>query len=317
MEEIRAFFLTNRVLKLAIFSIKSESGASVNGDILRKGHSGMVDLSQTEGKFKDGETVWLVADSMIFNKPLRPSKPGSDASTPSFVSAKFIYREDSPYRANFDIIGLLSLKFEKKYDLLFTGLERYFDDGTDDEVKPVLVDGIYYYLNPDEMTGTVGENPTKYKGAVNIPESFKYEGDTYRVYAICDMAFDQCKELTKVTIPQTVTMIGVGAFDGCSSLASVEIPEGVTEIREWTFSGCSALHSVIIPNSADTIGIKAFDNCTNLTRIVVNRTMPPYVEDDNTFDGVVKSECTVYVPEGCKQKYKKNRDWQDFIIFES
>lgn len=314
MEEIRAFYLENKVLKVATFVIKSESGVTVHGDSIRMDHSGMVDLSQTEGKFKDGETVWMVADSMTVK---RPGIPGKKSPTSSLVSTKFIYRENSPYRANFEIIELLPKQFGKEYDLLFDGIERYFDDGMDDEVKPVQVDGIYYYLNPDEMTGSVAENPAKYRGAVNIPESFKYEGDTYRVNTICDIAFDQCKELTKVTIPKTVTSIGAGAFDGCSNLASVEIPEGVPGIREWTFTGCKALHSVIIPNSVDIIGLKAFDNCTNLTRIVVNKTTPPYVEDDNTFDEVDKSGCTVYVPEGCKQNYKKNRDWQDFIILES
>ena len=75
------------------------------------------------------------------------------------------------------------------------------------------------------------------------------------------------------------------------------------------------MHSLLLLNSLGSIGINAISNCKNLNRIVSNRTNPPYVEDD-IFDGVDKSGCTVYVPEGCKQNYKKNRDWKDFIIFE-
>ena len=101
----------------------------------------------------------------------------------------------------------------------------------EDEVTSVQVDGIYY-LNPDVMTASVAHNPAEYKGAINISESINYEGNKYLVNIISDMAFDRCKELTKVTIPRTVNFIGMGAFDGCSNLDSVDIPEGVEEIRE-------------------------------------------------------------------------------------
>ena len=111
------------------------------------------------------------------------------------------------------------------------GLERFFDDGMEDEVTSVQVDGIYY-LNPDVMTASVAHNPAEYKGAINISESINYEGNKYLVNIISDMAFDRCKELTKVTIPRTVNFIGMGAFDDCSNLDSVDIPEGVEEIRE-------------------------------------------------------------------------------------
>ena len=56
-----------------------------------------------------------------------------------------------------------------------------------------------------------------------------------------------------VTIPNSVTSIGLGAFDGCNGLASVTIPDSVTSIGNYAFRGCSGLASVTIPNSSATV----------------------------------------------------------------
>ena len=48
-----------------------------------------------------------------------------------------------------------------------------------------------------------------------------------------------------VTIPDSVTSIGVGAFYGCSSLTSVSIPDSVMSIGPGAFYKCSNLINVI------------------------------------------------------------------------
>lgn len=315
MEEIRAFYLENKSLELAYFVIKSASGASVQSKLLRKGQSGMVDLNEAEGKIKDGEEVWLEFNNINRGRPLIPLAPGKNPPVKRVSSKKFIYRKASPFRANYLAGWFISKRpLEPTFTLKYLGLEKFFDDGLDNEATAVQVNGIYYYLNPDDMTASVGMNPEKYRGVVNIPENIEYKGKKYCVNAISDMAFDLCFELTKLTIPSTVKYIGMGAFSECKNLESVEIPEGVKEIRECTFYGCG-IHSLLLPSSMGAIGIKAISDCKNLSRIVSEKTTPPYVED-NTFDDTDKSECTVYVPKGCKKNYRENKDWKDFIIFE-
>lgn len=49
--------------------------------------------------------------------------------------------------------------------------------------------------------------------------------------------------VTSVTIPDSITHIGVDAFYGCSRLTSVTIPDSVTSIGDSAFSGCSSLIS--------------------------------------------------------------------------
>ena len=63
------------------------------------------------------------------------------------------------------------------------------------------------------------------------------------------------------------------AFKNCKSLTSVTIPSSVTEIRSYTFSGCTALTSVTIPASVTKICSYAFQSCDALTEIVFEDTV--------------------------------------------
>lgn len=47
--------------------------------------------------------------------------------------------------------------------------------------------------------------------------------------------FSDCRSLTSVIIPSSVTEIGWGVFKYCRSLTSVNIPSSVTEIGEYAF----------------------------------------------------------------------------------
>lgn len=57
-------------------------------------------------------------------------------------------------------------------------------------------------------------------------------------------AFNYCRDVTRVTIPASVTDIEFDAFRGCSSLAEVTIPDAVTSIGAWAFYDCSSLTNV-------------------------------------------------------------------------
>jgi hypothetical protein len=70
-----------------------------------------------------------------------------------------------------------------------------------------------------------------------------------------------------VTIPASVTSIGVNAFSGCASLTSVTIPTSVTSIGGAAFGYCTSLASITIPASVTSIGQYAFISCTNLTSV--------------------------------------------------
>ncbi len=82
-------------------------------------------------------------------------------------------------------------------------------------------------------------------------------------------AFDGCEELTEVTIPDSVTSIGTSAFSNCQSLTNLTIGSNVTSIGDSAFSGCESLISVTIPDSVTSIEERVFDSCKSLTSVTI------------------------------------------------
>lgn len=72
-----------------------------------------------------------------------------------------------------------------------------------------------------------------------------------------------------VTIPSSVTEIGVRAFYGCENLSTVIIPSSVKTIGNFAFNSCETLTGVTIPDSVTSIGTAAFSNCTGLTSVTI------------------------------------------------
>jgi hypothetical protein len=97
-----------------------------------------------------------------------------------------------------------------------------------------------------------------------IPAYVRHDDAVYRVTAIGDEAFSECRALAGVDIPGGVRKIGLYAFRDCISLTSVTIPGSLRSIGEHAFNGCASLTSVTIPRGVTYIGEGAFYNCTFL-----------------------------------------------------
>ena len=88
------------------------------------------------------------------------------------------------------------------------------------------IDGISYNLDRATRKASVTYNgnhrlesssdPGQYVGAITIPSFITHEGVTYKVTTIGNYAFCWCKNLTSITIPNSVTSIGTEAFDSLS-----------------------------------------------------------------------------------------------------
>ena len=66
------------------------------------------------------------------------------------------------------------------------------------------------------------------------------------VKAIEQSAFENCYELTSITIPEGVEYVGYGAFRACSGLKRVYFPSTVPEIRPLDFWGCASLECISV-----------------------------------------------------------------------
>ncbi|MEE0911259.1 MAG: leucine-rich repeat domain-containing protein [Paludibacteraceae bacterium] len=151
----------------------------------------------------------------------------------------------------------------------------------------------YTITDKEKLTVSVGAVTTSISGVV-IPETVKYDSVEYIVTSIARGAFDYCRRLTSITIPNSVTTIGDDAFFACRSLTSVEIPNSVTAIGKYAFYDCSGLTSIDIPNSVTAIGKYAFYDCSGLTSIDIPNSVTEI--GDDAFYGC-SSLTSVDVPE--------------------
>ena len=108
---------------------------------------------------------------------------------------------------------------------------------------------------------------TRTDAVVVIPETFEYNGKTYKVTSIGQSGFSNCNNLTGIIIPSSVTIINDKAFYGCYGLTSIVIPNCITEIGDEVFYYCKNLTKVVIPNSVTKMGNVVFGYCTSLKSV--------------------------------------------------
>ena len=92
--------------------------------------------------------------------------------------------------------------------------------------------------------------------------------------------FQGCAKLTNITIPESVTTIGMGTFYGCRSLTSINVPAGVTRIEKDTFRE-TGLTSIEFHEGVTYFGEYAFRECESLKEIVIKA--PSFTVESNTF----------------------------------
>jgi len=149
---------------------------------------------------------------------------------------------------------------------------------------------------------------TRYIGtdrSVTIPS----EIDGYPVTSIGPYAFASIYSvpviiptITSVTIPDSVTSIGMDAFGGCTNLQIVMLGNHVANIGGDAFASCSSLTNINLPASVINLGSYVFAGCYNLTAITVDANNPVY----SSVNGVLfdKSRATlIEYPGGLSGNY--------------
>lgn len=82
-------------------------------------------------------------------------------------------------------------------------------------------------------------------------------------------AFQFCTSITSITLPNSITSIGIQAFDGCNSLVSVVLSTSLTTLEDRIFLNCTSLTDITIPINISTIIRRAFLGCTSLARVTM------------------------------------------------
>ncbi|MGM9734406.1 MAG: leucine-rich repeat domain-containing protein, partial [Prevotella sp.] len=129
----------------------------------------------------------------------------------------------------------------REYSL--AGIDTYTGKAS---ASSVVVDGIAYDLNKQDMTATVvndsygiGDEHVElcpfYSGDIVIPEEITVDGVTYPVTEVGEFSFAM-RTVNSITLPSTLKKINRRAFCGVWKLRSLNIPASVEEIGAEAFT---------------------------------------------------------------------------------
>jgi len=125
--------------------------------------------------------------------------------------------------------------------------------------------------------------------------------DEFRYFTGVDSlssTFEFCSNLTSITLPEGLTLIGEKSFRKCYALKHIQISSTVTEIRENAFAECSSLATLHIPQNLTTIWSGAFTYCQSLMSISVDEANPRY-DSRNGCNAIIYG-ANDYLIVGCK-----------------
>jgi len=89
------------------------------------------------------------------------------------------------------------------------------------------------------------------------------------VAAIRNSAFAECPKLEKVSVPGSVKLIEGGAFRTCGALKKLTLGNGIEEIGWYAFQSCTSLTKVTIPDSVKAMGEGCFMGCSALASLAL------------------------------------------------
>ena len=94
-------------------------------------------------------------------------------------------------------------------------------DDLESSFVPMFANGVNLILNTKTQQAEVTDGDTKYQGDIVIPATVDYNGATYKVTSISKRSFDECENLTSVSIPEFITNFEDELFCGCKNLTNI------------------------------------------------------------------------------------------------
>lgn len=120
---------------------------------------------------------------------------------------------------------------------------------------------------------TQGSTLVKYRGSeerVTIPDTVEVVGES---------AFENNQKVQLVVIPKSVKRLDAYVFWGCNNLEEVVLGKGLMAVDEYSFAGCTGLKQITIPDNVQSIESQAFAGCTNLTDVYISPEVTSIAED--------------------------------------
>ncbi|MDE6792654.1 MAG: leucine-rich repeat protein, partial [Muribaculaceae bacterium] len=151
----------------------------------------------------------------------------------------------------------------------------------------------YRVISEEEKTCEISDYFGK-DSKLEIPSIITRENDSFTIVGIGNGVFRESKDITVITLPETITTIGDYCFYR-SSLSEINIPESVSEIGsyaftrtlissptlprsltilgEYAFMGCNSIFNITIPESLINLPVGVFEECLALSSVTLPNTI--------------------------------------------
>ena len=155
------------------------------------------------------------------------------------------------------------------------------------------------------------EVPSDYKGELVIPSHI----NDLKVSSVEYKAAYRRSGITSLKISGSMETIGGYAFSGID-ITSLELPGGVLSLNHNAFMHCDNLKKIVLPASLESIGYGVFWDCYSIKEVHCKGKNPPKFDNGNSQTEIVEENvyenAVLYVPKGCKEKYKEELIWSQF-----
>lgn len=132
------------------------------------------------------------------------------------------------------------------------------------DVNGRSVNGITYELSEDRTYYIVKGWEEQFPSL-----TIESEIDGIPVKEIRETAFMNNRYLVSITIPKSITVIGVDVFKNCENLTTVKLNASIKTLPANCFENCKILKNITLPSSLEVIDDRCFMNCQSLNDLKI------------------------------------------------
>ena len=122
-------------------------------------------------------------------------------------------------------------------------------------------------------------------------------------------AFEDCRSIQSLLVPNGVTRAEQNLYNGCTGATDINITQSVQYIGKGTFAGCTSVTAVTIPSGVTEIDMNAFQYCSKLADVTIES--PTKLTYNQGAFQTIASNAVLHVPLILVSEYQNEYGWSN------